>query len=70
MLPLFDIFQLQADDSLGWLEAADTTEAAQMRINTLAQSAPGRYIVFNQQTGQSLVLDAPTGRKSATTSSG
>jgi hypothetical protein len=57
MLALFDIFVLQQDGSLRWCEPAETLEAAKVRVGELAQSAQGRYVIFDQQTGQSVVID-------------
>ena len=67
VFPLFDIFQLQQDNSLRWCEATDTLEAAHARILVLGKSAPGQYIIVNQQSGQKLVIDA-SGAKSAANS--
>jgi len=64
MVPLFDIFALQKDGSLRWCEPAETLEAAKLRVEEIAQSAQGRYIIFDQQTGQTVVIDTPS-RKSA-----
>lgn len=58
MVPHFDIFQIQKDGSLRWCEAADTLQAARARVTELAQSFPGQYIIFNQQTAERLIIDA------------
>jgi hypothetical protein len=51
MVPPFDIFQMKSGYVL-WCEAAATVEMAQERVQKLALSAPGGYLIFNQQTGQ------------------
>jgi hypothetical protein len=60
VIPAFDIFVLESDGSLRWRAAADTLETAQDRVRALAESEPAtqqRYVIFNQQTGQRLVVD-------------
>ena len=58
MLPLFDIFKMQNDGSLRWCEAVDTLEAAKVRVTELARSFQTQYVIFNQQTGEKIVIDA------------
>jgi hypothetical protein len=57
MVPLFDIFKLQKDRSLRWCEAADTLEAARIRVAALGELSPAEYVIFNQQTGQRVVIE-------------
>jgi hypothetical protein len=40
-----------------WCEAAETVEIAQERVQGLAVSSPGGYLIFNQQTGQHIPVN-------------
>ena len=53
MVPSFDIFKMKSGYVL-WCEAAETVEIAQERVQGLAVSSPGGYLIFNQQTGQQI----------------
>jgi hypothetical protein len=56
MVPSFDIFRMKSGCVL-WCEAAETVEMAQERIQELALSSPGGYLIFNQQTGQHIPVN-------------
>ena len=56
MVPPFDIFRLEKDGSLQWLQTADSLQAAQLRIEVLGLSAPGQYVIFSQKTGHKTVI--------------
>jgi hypothetical protein len=56
MVPLFDIFRMRSGFVL-WCEAAATIEMAQARVRELTLSSPGRYLIFNQHTGQDVPVD-------------
>jgi hypothetical protein len=58
MVPPFDIFRLDKDGSLHWLQTAESLQAAQLRIEVLGLSAPGQYVVFSQKTGHKTVITA------------
>lgn len=51
MAPSLDIFRVKSGYVL-WCETALTVEMAQERIQELALTSPGDYLIFNQQTGQ------------------
>jgi hypothetical protein len=51
MLYPLDIFKTDPDGSVLWRGAAETLAAAKARIQSLALSSPGEYLVFNQHTG-------------------
>jgi hypothetical protein len=51
MVPPFDIFKVDTG-SMRWLEAAEDLERAKARVQVLAASAPGEYLIFNHQTGK------------------
>jgi hypothetical protein len=58
MVPPFDIFRLDAEGKLRWLQTADSLQGAKLRIEVLALSDPGRYVIFSQKTGNKTVIDA------------
>lgn len=39
---------------LRFLETAKTVEAARRRIRALAESRPGEFVIYNQQTAESM----------------
>jgi hypothetical protein len=51
MLPSLDIFKTHSDGSVLWRGAVESVEAAKARIQTLALSSPGEYVILNQHTG-------------------
>jgi hypothetical protein len=51
MLPSLDIFKTLSDGSVLWRGAVESVEAAKARIQTLALSSPGEYVILNQHTG-------------------
>lgn len=61
MVPPFDIFRLDKDGNLQWLQTADSLQSAQLRIEVLALSAPGQYVIFSQKTGSKTVVTAGKG---------
>ena len=58
MVPPFDIFRLDNDGTLRWLQTADSLQAATLRIEVLALSDPGEYVIFSQKTGNKTVINA------------
>ena len=46
------------DGEIRFVEAAQTLEAAMRRIKTLAASLPGEYVIYDQQTGARLSVNA------------
>jgi hypothetical protein len=54
MIPPYDIFQMGG--SLVWIEAAATLDGAKARIQELAATSPGEYLIVNQRTGSKLVM--------------
>jgi hypothetical protein len=51
MLPSHDIFKMYSDGSVRWRGAVESLEAAKARIQKLALSSPGEYLILNQHTG-------------------
>jgi hypothetical protein len=62
MLAPLDIFKVQ-DGTYVWKGAAETFELAKFKVEQLAISAPGEYMIFSQTTrDKTLILDGPTKR--------
>ncbi|HXM16681.1 MAG TPA: hypothetical protein VN933_15660 [Candidatus Eremiobacteraceae bacterium] len=55
MVPYLDIFRIESSGVL-WCGAVTTVETAQDRIQKLASSSPGSYLILNQTTGQRIVV--------------
>jgi len=55
MIPYLDIFRIESSGVL-WCGAVTTVETAQERIQKLASSSPGSYLILNQTTGQRIVV--------------
>ena len=51
-----DIFRVGEDGSLKWLETTKSLDLAILRVNILAASLPGDYVVASQETGDKIVL--------------
>ena len=54
MIP-YDIFRIESSGVL-WCGAVATVETAQERIQQLADSSPGSYLILNQTTGHRIVV--------------
>jgi hypothetical protein len=54
-----DIFKTDSDGSVLWRGAVETFVAAKARIHTLALSSPGEYLIFDQYTGQRILVMMP-----------
>jgi len=52
MFQPLDIFKTDSDGSVLWRGAAEDFGAAKRRIEELALSSPGEYLILDQQTGQ------------------
>jgi hypothetical protein len=52
----YDIFRLESNDSVLWLDKAKSLEDAKSRVQELSAGSPGPYIVLNQLTGDKLVI--------------
>jgi hypothetical protein len=48
------------DGELHLVERAQTLEAARRRIKTLAEVRPGQYVIYNGETGDRLLISAPS----------
>jgi hypothetical protein len=54
-----DIFKTDPDGSVLWRGAAETLVAAKARVQSLALSSPGEYLVLNQHTGDRVSIMLP-----------
>ena len=50
----YDLLRRDAQGNFAWLEAASDLSAARLRLQELASRAPGKYVLFDQQTQQIL----------------
>ena len=56
MHPPFSIFKTRDDGSHHLVEGAQDLESARKRVEELARSWPGRYVIVNYETGESLYI--------------
>ena len=54
----FDIFKMQADGSLYWVEAFEDLEAAKAFARVLAEHFPGHYVIVDNATGEKTYIPA------------
>lgn len=50
------------DGELHFVEAVQTLEVAKRRIEVLAESRPGQYVIYNEETGESVSVITGTER--------
>lgn len=50
MIPRYEIFRLEKDDSLVWCDAVHTLDTAKGRIALLTAKTPSQYVIFNRVT--------------------
>jgi len=58
MIAPLDVFKVEKDGKLRWLEAAETLEQAKSRIEALGASSPGEYVIYSQKTGNKTTVKA------------
>ena len=54
----FCIFKLRDDESLHFVEAAQTLDAAKARVQALAELWPGEYVIYDTETGERVSITA------------
>ena len=52
-IPRYDILKRYSRGVL-WIEAVDDLESARLRIQELSSASDGEYLVFDQNTGQTV----------------
>ena len=62
MLPPFDLFKVEKDGNLRWIEVASDLDRAKARAKSLAASSPGEYLIVNQKTGEKVSIKPPSKR--------
>lgn len=55
MIPEYDVFRID-DNGLTWIESAVTLDDALMRIQQHGAKQPGDYFIFDQSTGERIML--------------
>lgn len=55
MSPPFNIFKVQSDGRLLWMESVGDMERAKLRVKKLATSAPGEYVITTE-TGERISI--------------
>jgi hypothetical protein len=61
--PAFDIFQVEADGGVLWLEALATFADAKARIRQLSAGSSCDYIILNERTGDKVTVKFAAGDK-------
>ncbi len=56
MLETLDIFVKMEDGTYAWKAAAETLAVATSKIEKLATTFPGEYMIFDQTTGNEIVV--------------
>jgi hypothetical protein len=56
VLEPLDIFIKMEDGTYVWKAAADSFELAKSKVEQLATNVPGEYMIFNQNTGNKIVV--------------
>jgi hypothetical protein len=57
MIPCFDVFQVEDDGKMLWLDAVATMEEARALVRGLASSGSRDYVILNQITGSKAQRD-------------
>jgi len=58
MVPPFDIFRVDNEGRLRWLQTADSLQAAKLRIEVSGLIRSRQYVIFSPKTGNKTVIDA------------
>ena len=56
MLEPLDILFIKTDGTYLWKAAVESLDAAKSKIEQLATTVPGDYVIFNQNTGNKIVV--------------
>lgn len=62
MTPNFDIFKIESEGNVCWLEAASTIEDAKTKALKLAAQAENGILILDQQTGNKLIVENKSGK--------
>ena len=58
MVPRFDILRVLRDGAPLWMDGLQTLEEAKARVQQLAATEPGPYVIFSQKTGNKILMGA------------
>ena len=56
MTHMLDVFRVENGGVL-WLESAESLECAKARVQELAASSPGEYLILDQKTGKKYIVE-------------
>jgi hypothetical protein len=56
MLEDLDIFRVEPNGQMLWQDTAATMELARLRIKILMVARPADYVIYNQETGEKIVV--------------
>jgi hypothetical protein len=68
-IDLVDVMRKQNDGSLIWVEAVQDVAAAKTRIDNFGKTAPGEYVIFDQNTQQIVACIVANALRCPTTTS-
>ena len=63
MIAPFDIFRVEAANSMVWIDAMTELEAAKARVAALMQAEPCEYLIFSQTTGHKITVKPTDGNR-------
>jgi hypothetical protein len=55
----FDVIKVDVDETLIWIEAAESLTSAKIRARELVSWSPGEYLVFDQGTQELVATFSP-----------
>ena len=59
MVPSFDIFKIDLIGDVLWHDAPESLVGARVGIEKLVTFCPGEYLIFDQRTGQRVLVTLP-----------
>lgn len=62
----FDIFRIQPNGELLWLDAVDSLAEGKNRATEMSKTSPGRYFLFNQETREKIFVEPRNDRREET----
>jgi hypothetical protein len=57
MIAPFDIFRIDGNGDLLWVEAASDLDTAKQRVRAIGSVSPGKYVILSQRTGNKLPVE-------------
>ena len=59
----FDIFRVEAPNSMLWIGAVANLDIAKARVVALMQAKPCEYLIFSQKTGHKISIKPTDGNR-------